>query len=103
MLEYSTPRAGEIEIVGRVLGPTGKEIGLGVVNPRTDEIESVEQIVERVEEALKFYAPSAVFLNPDCGFGTFASRCVANEETAVRKMRRIVEAAHVMRDKYAPS
>jgi methionine synthase II (cobalamin-independent) len=99
VLEFATPRAGEIDIVGRALG--AKEIGLGVVNPRTEDIESTEQIVHRVEQALQFYRPEAIFLNPDCGFGCFANRCVNDEETAVRKIRQIVRSAQILRDLYA--
>jgi methionine synthase II (cobalamin-independent) len=101
VLEFATPRAGEIAIVGRTLAAGGKEIGLGVVNPRTDEVESTEQIVHRVEQALQFYDPEAIFLNPDCGFGCFANRCVNDEETAVRKIRQIVSSAQILRERYA--
>jgi 5-methyltetrahydropteroyltriglutamate--homocysteine methyltransferase len=41
-----------------------------------------------------------VFLNPDCGFGCFANRCVNEEEVAVKKIRRIAEAAVVLREKH---
>lgn len=98
VLEYATPRAGEIEIVGQALNH--RELGLGVVNPRTDEVESLDWIMGRVEQALEFYPPEAIFLNPDCGFGCFANRCVNDEMMAVSKIRRIVEAAHTLRDKY---
>ena len=43
VLEYATPRAGDIEVVGRAL--SDRELGLGVVNPRTDEVEEPAQIV----------------------------------------------------------
>lgn len=99
VLEYATPRAGDVEVVGRALA--GRELGLGVVNPRTAEPESVDEIVGRAERALEFYAPDRIFLNPDCGFGCFANRCVNDEETAVAKMRRIVEAARVLRERYS--
>ncbi len=52
VLEYATPRAGEIEAFGAQ--HTSKELGLGVVNPRTEEVEPVEDIVARVQEALRF-------------------------------------------------
>src|SRR5262249_16544907 len=68
VLQYATPRAG------RLVSPGEKELGLGVVNPRSDEIESVEQVVERARVALTEVEPRQLFLNPDCGFGTFASR-----------------------------
>ncbi len=99
VLEYATPRAGDVEVVGRALAD--REIGLGVVNPRTEEIESVEAIVRNSERALKYYRPEQIFLNPDCGFGCFANRCVNDEESAARKMRNIVKAARYLREKYA--
>ena len=98
VLEYATPRAGDIKIVGAALAH--REIGLGVVNPRTSEPESVEEIVARVEKALEFFPPEQVFLNPDCGFGCFANRCVNDELTAAVKLRRICEAAAVLRERW---
>ncbi len=98
VLEYATPRAGEFAIVGENL--SNREIGLGVVNPRTDDIESVDTIVARAEKALKYYKPEDIFLHPDCGFGTFSRSCVADEQTAVTKMTRIAEAAKVLRDRH---
>jgi 5-methyltetrahydropteroyltriglutamate--homocysteine methyltransferase len=98
VLEYATPRAGDVEVVGKAL--SDREIGLGVVNPRTAEPESVEEIVDKAELALKYYEPEQVFLNPDCGFGCFANRCVNEEEVAVEKIRRIAEAAAVLRERH---
>lgn len=98
VLEYATPRAGEIEIVGKSL--KNKELGLGVINPRTDEIESVDFIVSKVEEALQYYAPEQIFLNTDCGFGCFAERCVNDEENAFKKLKQMVSAAKILRKKY---
>lgn len=98
VLEFATPRAGELDRVGQALDR--KEIGLGVVNPRTAEVESVASIVGRVERALAFYAPSQIFLNPDCGFGTFASRPIADAQTAALKLRRMVESAAQLRERY---
>jgi methionine synthase II (cobalamin-independent) len=99
VLEYSTPRAGELDIIGSALAH--KEIGLGVVNPRTAQVESINQIVGQVEHALTYYSPRSVVLNPDCGFGTFANRCVNDHATALDKMKQLVLAANVLREKYA--
>ena len=99
VLEFATPRAGDFAIVGEALND--REIGLGVVIPRTDEIESVDYVVGKVERALRHYKPEQVFLNPDCGFGTFSRRCVSDEPTAVAKMKRLVEASQVLRERYA--
>lgn len=99
VLEYATPRAGDISVIGQAL--SDREIGLGVVNPRTEEIETLEEIVQRVEKALQFYEPGRIWLNPDCGFGCFANRCVNDEDTAFRKVQRIVEAADILKRRYS--
>ena len=99
VLEMATPRAGELDVFKEYANE--KELGLGVVNPRTDEIESPTMIVQRVKEVLKFFAPEKVYLNPDCGFGTFAERCVNTPETAYRKLKAIGEAAELLRREFA--
>ena len=96
VLEYATPRAGDISVVGPSLAH--REIGLGVVNPRTSEAESVDEIVERAEAALQYFPPQQIFLNPDCGFGCFANRCVNDENTAAAKLQRIARAAEILRE-----
>jgi 5-methyltetrahydropteroyltriglutamate--homocysteine methyltransferase len=92
VLEYATPRAGAVIATG------GKELGLGVVNPRSDEVESVPAIRARVAEALRIVPAERLFLNPDCGFGTFAARPMNSPELAQRKLAAMVEAARSLRD-----
>jgi 5-methyltetrahydropteroyltriglutamate--homocysteine methyltransferase len=96
VLEYCTPRAGELAVTGRALAD--REIGLGCVNPRTDSAESPESIVARAREALQFWKPEQIFLNPDCGFGCFASRCVNEEAVAAAKLRSMTAAAAKLRN-----
>lgn len=96
VLEYCTPRAGELDVIGRSLG--AREIGLGVVNPRTDAAEAPESIVARAREALQFWKPEQIYLNPDCGFACFANRSVNVEEIAAAKLRSMVEAARRLRE-----
>ena len=98
VLECATPRAGEMEVFKEYRNE--KEIGLGVVNPRTDEIEPPEQIVDRVKQILQYFDPDKVYLNPDCGFGTFAERNVNTTETAEKKLRAMSQAADKLRAEY---
>jgi 5-methyltetrahydropteroyltriglutamate--homocysteine methyltransferase len=98
VLEMATPRAGELDVFKEYANE--KELGLGVVNPRTDEIEPPAMIVQRVKQMLKFFEPEKIYLNPDCGFGTFAERCVNTPETAYRKLKAIGEAAALLRREY---
>ena len=98
VLECATPRAGEMEVFKEYRNE--KEIGLGVVNPRTDEVESPEEIVARVKEILKYFDPEKVYLNPDCGFGTFAERNVNTAEIAEKKLEAMARAAASLRAEY---
>lgn len=99
VLEMATPRAGEIEVFKEYRNE--KELGLGVCNPRTDEIEPPERIVRRVKEVLRYFDPDKIYLNPDCGFGTFAERCVNTESAAYHKLQSISRAAEILRKEYA--
>lgn len=94
VLEYATPRAGDL------MPFEGKQLGLGVVNPRTDGVESPREIVERVEKVLEFMPPESIFLNPDCGFGTFSARPMNVMDTIRRKLESLSEAARILRTEH---
>jgi 5-methyltetrahydropteroyltriglutamate--homocysteine methyltransferase len=91
VLEYATERAGDLMVFG------AKELGLGVVNPRTPTVETPDEVRRAVEAALRLYPAERLFLNPDCGFGTFANRPVNQTDTALAKLRSMVEAARSLR------
>lgn len=98
VLEMATPRAGEVEVFKEY--GNEKEIGLGVVNPRSDEVEDVESICERVKAFLQYFDAEKIYLNPDCGFGTFAERNVNTPEISARKLEAIAQAARLLRKEY---
>ena len=91
VLEYATDRAGAL------VAFDDKEIGLGVVNPRTEQVETPAQIRIAVEKALDLYPAERVFLNPDCGFGTFANRPMNTREIASAKIAAMAAAARDLR------
>jgi 5-methyltetrahydropteroyltriglutamate--homocysteine methyltransferase len=99
VLEYATERAGSVEVLQEL--PPAMEIGLGVCNPRSADIESVDFIVNKVKSLLRHRHPEQVYLNPDCGFGTFAERPVNTTDVAIRKLQVIHQAAEVLRAEYA--
>src|SRR5713101_6692015 len=96
VLEFATPRAGELKVF-KEYGDE-KELGLGVVNPRSSEVESPDLVISRVREATQFFDPSRIYLNPDCGFGTFAERPVNDAQTAFAKLKSIGQAAQRLRE-----
>ncbi len=73
------------------------QVGFGAVNPRTTVLESPEAVASRVTQLTKFIAPERIYLNPDCGFGTFADRPVGTPEVAFKKLRVLSQAAALLR------
>jgi 5-methyltetrahydropteroyltriglutamate--homocysteine methyltransferase len=95
VLEYSTDRAGML------VAFENKELGLGVVNPRTEQVETPAQIRRMIEKALARYPAERVFLNPDCGFGTFSNRPMNTREIASAKVAAMTAAARDLRGRSA--
>ena len=89
VLEYATPRAGDL------IAPGGKELGLGVVNQlgRGGGPGAYRGSVE----ALLVVPAEKLFLNPDCGFGTFAARPINEAGVAEQKLAAMAEAARRLR------
>lgn len=100
-LEFSTPRAGEISsLLSSDLIRENCTLGLGVMNPRTDDIEPLEDILNRVEEVMQYIPKERIWLNPDCGFATFANRPVSTMEIIDKKLARLNEAKNTLRNLY---
>jgi 5-methyltetrahydropteroyltriglutamate--homocysteine methyltransferase len=95
VLEYATERAGD------VMPFPGKSLGLGVVNPRTADVEREEDIAASIRGALALYPADRLFVNPDCGFGTFSYSPVADEDVATRKLAAMSAAARRVRAEIA--
>ena len=100
-LEFSTPRAGEISsLFSSTLIRNNCILGLGVMNPRTEDIEPLEDILNRVEEVMQYIPKERIWLNPDCGFATFANRPVSTMEIIDKKLARLNEAKNTLRNLY---
>jgi 5-methyltetrahydropteroyltriglutamate--homocysteine methyltransferase len=54
-----------------------------------------------VKTLLQYRRPEQIYLNPDCGFGTFAERPVNTADVAAEKLWAIHQAAEVLRAEYA--
>ena len=98
VMEFSIPAAGDVAILKEM--PDDSLIGLGCVECRFEKIDTPEEIVARVEEALKYVEPERLSLNPDCGFSPGRASEVPLDE-AYLKLKNEAEAARRLRDKYA--
>ena len=89
-LEYDNPRAGTFDPLRLV--PKNKTVVLGLLGSRTAEIEPVDLLKRRIEEAARFVDIDQLALSPHCGFSTgiFMSKSDSiNLEKA--KLARIIE------------
>ena len=100
-LEFSTTRAGDVSKLFYNNNLDKKiMLGFGCINPRSRIVESVDDIVKSVEKVLEFLPPEKIWLNPDCGFATFAKRPLNSYDTIEKKLTNMVKASHILRDKY---
>jgi 5-methyltetrahydropteroyltriglutamate--homocysteine methyltransferase len=91
-LEYDNARAGTFAPLRFV--PAGKFVVLGLVASRVPEVESVELLERRIEEASRYIKLEQLGLSPQCGFSTSAAEHVAvTEEVEKAKLARVVEVA----------
>ena len=100
-LEFSTPRAGEVDKLFQNNFLKRKiHLGLGCLNPRSPVVENPEKIVEQAEKVLKYLPPEKIWLNPDCGFATFSKRPLNPLQIIEKKIEAMVTASKILRDKH---
>ena len=68
LLEYDTPRAGSFEPLRFV--PKGKVVVLGLVSTKVPEMETVDGLKRRIDEAAKFIPLDQLAISPQCGFAS---------------------------------
>jgi 5-methyltetrahydropteroyltriglutamate--homocysteine methyltransferase len=91
LLEYDTERAGDFAPLRYM--PKGKTVVLGLVTTKFPELESEDELVERIHEAAKYVDLDDLALSPQCGFAsTFAGNALTPEEQ-MAKLRLVVSTA----------
>jgi 5-methyltetrahydropteroyltriglutamate--homocysteine methyltransferase len=99
VLEYTTPGTGDPAKLLREF-PHDLEVGLGVINVQSYEVETPKQVVERARKVTAVIEPERVWLNPDCGFAPGMFRTFPRD-VAFAKLRSMVKAAAALRKEYA--
>jgi len=90
-----TGDTGDLELLPAHLG-----VGMGVVDVRSENLQTVEQIEEIGARGAKLISPSRIALNPDCGFAPDAGEPPTIDE-AFEKLKRLSEAAMRLRKRFA--
>jgi 5-methyltetrahydropteroyltriglutamate--homocysteine methyltransferase len=97
-MEFTTPGSGEMSVFRELAEDI--EIGLGCVSTYPGEVDSVETIVGRVEQALQHVSAERITLNPECGFAPGSGAKVSIDEVYT-KLKNEVAAAKILREKYS--
>ncbi|MCD1258072.1 5-methyltetrahydropteroyltriglutamate--homocysteine S-methyltransferase [Paenibacillus athensensis] len=72
----------------------GKGIGLGVYDIHSPRVPELNEMTGMIDRALAALAPELFWINPDCGLKT------RGYQETVASLQRMVEAAHLAREKY---
>lgn len=88
LLEMATPRAGDEAVNEAVLDaiPRDRRLGLGAVDQKLARVETVDEIVARLEPRLRRFGEDRLLLVPDCGFATFCDNPICTPEVAEHKL-----------------
>jgi 5-methyltetrahydropteroyltriglutamate--homocysteine methyltransferase len=90
LLEYDSDRAGSFDPLRFV--PKNKIVVLGLVSTKNSDMETVDDLKRRIDQASKFLPLDQLALSPQCGFGGLDSK-VLSEDEMWRKLDTIVETA----------
>jgi 5-methyltetrahydropteroyltriglutamate--homocysteine methyltransferase len=92
LLEYDSPRAGGFAPLRFV--PKDRIVVLGLVSTKVPELESLDELQRRIDEAAKYIPLERLAVSPQCGFGSDVVGNLISEEDQRRKLQRVVEVAN---------
>jgi 5-methyltetrahydropteroyltriglutamate--homocysteine methyltransferase len=93
-MEFDSARAGGFEPL-RALRESGagKKVVLGLVSTKLGELESVDALKRRIDEAARFVPLEDLCLSPQCGFSSTHHGNALSIDDQWRKLQRVVEVA----------
>ena len=89
LFEYDTPRAGGFEPL-RFL-PRGKVVVLGLVSTKVPQLEKVDELKRRIDEASKYAPLDQLAISPQCGFSSDVVGNLISADDQKRKLEVVVE------------
>lgn len=92
-MEFAVSNGAALDLFSRY--KTDKEVVVGVIDVKTEEIESPEVVARRIRQALEHIPPEKMYISPDCGM-KFMPR-----ERAYGKLRAMVDGTRIIRQELA--
>lgn len=90
LIEYSE-RSGALDSLRNV--PKGKIISLGLINIRDPRVETVDELVRKLDTASKYVPMESLSICPSCGFSGASADAWFGEDIQRRKLDVLVETA----------
>ena len=91
LLEFDTPRAGGFAPLRFV--PRGKGVVLGLVSSKTPQLESMDVLRKRTDEAARYVSVENLAISPQCGFASTMGGNPVTEADERAKLKLCVDAA----------
>jgi 5-methyltetrahydropteroyltriglutamate--homocysteine methyltransferase len=91
LLEYDDDRSGSFEPLEDV--PDDKRVVLGLISTKHDDMESLDDLRARVDDAAKHFPREQIALSTQCGFASVAMGNEISEQAQEQKLRLVAEAA----------
>jgi 5-methyltetrahydropteroyltriglutamate--homocysteine methyltransferase len=96
-LEYATPIAGGPASLAKF--PDNVRLGLGCIDHCDRRVETPQDVIERVEGAMRYVDKERITLHPDCGFSPSVQNPMDLDE-AYLKLKAMCQAAEQLRARY---
>ena len=90
-LEYDDERSGDFAPLRFV--PSNKMVVLGLVSSKIPQLETVEELTTRINEAAKYMPIDNMCLSPQCGFSSTSHGNALTEDDQWRKLELVVKTA----------
>jgi 5-methyltetrahydropteroyltriglutamate--homocysteine methyltransferase len=91
LLEYDSPRSGSFAPLRFM--PKGKVAVLGLISTKGPDLETVDALKRRIEEASRFLPLDQLAISPQCGFASDVVGNLLSADDQKRKLERVVEVA----------
>jgi 5-methyltetrahydropteroyltriglutamate--homocysteine methyltransferase len=92
LLEFDTPRAGGFAPLRFV--PKDKSVVLGLVSSKTPELEKIDRLKMRVQQAARYIDVARLAISPQCGFASTMGGNPVTEADERAKLRLCVDTAY---------
>jgi len=91
LLEYDDVRSGGFEPLRFI--PKGKTVVLGIVSSKLPEIEPMDTLLRRIDEASKYVPLENLAISPQCGFASLSPGNLLTPDDQRRKLELVAEIA----------